>query len=135
MSTDQTEQTIIAWKHDDQSLDNNSAHISEEDHKIQCLALDSDGAEEVVVTHNTGSRNVSIGSLDEAGALPGVEDDRKTVGRLKKTSLCSTLSSGDQPYLSLISSEREEQVRAEVADLVVFQAPTVAGKSLRDSTR
>ena len=138
MSTDQTEQTIIAWKHDDQSLDNNSADISEEDDKLQCLASDMDGAEEAVVTHNTetltNSRNVSIGSLDEAEAPPGVEDDRKTVARLKKTSLCSTLSSGDQPYLSLISSEREEQVRAEVADLVVFQAPTVAGRSLREST-
>ena len=107
MSTDQTEQTIIAWKHDDQSLDNISAHISEEDHKIQCLALDSDGAEEAVVTHNTGSRNVSIGSFEEAGAPPGVEEDRKT--RLKKTSLCSTLSSGDHPYLSLISSEKDQQ--------------------------
>ena len=108
-----TEQTIIAWKHED----NNSANISEEPDKIQYLALESEEPHEVAEdlpkpeTQSgslTSSRNVSIGSFEGSGEPGGVEEDRKTVGRLKKTSLCSTLSSGDQPYLSLISSERDQ---------------------------
>ena len=139
MSTDQSDQTIIAWKSDEQAGDRNSADISEEDEEIQYLAPQSEGAEEAAeadylpetVTNNnntgplTSSRNVSIGSFEEAGAPPGIEDDRKT--RLKKPSLCSTLSSGDQPYLSLISSEREQQGEEEVILLCFRHQPQQEG--------
>ena len=118
MSTDQTTDQIIAWKNDGPAGDKDGASMSE-DVKMQHVALESDGAEEEAddlpktVTNNTGplsnSRNVSIGSFDEAGAPSGVEEERKTVARLKKSSLCSTLSSGDHPYLSLISSEKDQQ--------------------------
>ena len=108
-----TDQTIIAWKHEN----NDSVDILEEPDKIRYQTLESEEPDEVAddlpktetqTGSLTNSRNVSIGSFEGSGEPGGVEEDRKTVGRLKKTSLCSTLSSGDQPYLSLISSERDQ---------------------------
>ena len=105
------DQTIIAWKNDEEAVDNASADMSGEDGKIQYSGLESDEADEVAdelaqtVSHTgtlSNSRTLSIGSYEGGGAPgPGGVEENK-----KKTSLCSTLSSGDQPYLSLISSER-----------------------------
>ena len=109
-----TDQTIIACKHEN----NDSVDILEEPDKIRYQTLESEEPDEVAddfpktetqTGSLTNSRNVSIGSYDEAGAPSGVEEERKTVARLKKSSLCSTLSSGDHPYLSLISSEKDQQ--------------------------
>ena len=112
------DQTIIAWRNNEEAVGDNSAgaegDITDGDDQIQHLAVESDEAGEAgddlpqTVTETgtlSSSRTVSIGSYDGAGAPGGVEDDKKTAVRLQKTSLCSTLSSGDQPYLSLISSE------------------------------
>ena len=108
------DQTIIAWKNDEEAVDNTSADMSAsaEDDSIQYSGLEGDEADEVAdelpqtVAHTgtlSNSRTLSIGSNEGAGAPGGGEENKK------KTSLCSTLSSGDQPYLSLISSEAVSQ--------------------------
>ena len=142
------DQTIIAWKHHEEAVASNGGDIAEEEaDKIQHSALELEGVEgdegdevgdefprPVTQTETqTGGlstlRTVSIGSFDGATVPGGAEEDIKTVK--KKSSLCSTLSSGDQPYLSLISSQSVRGTWQEVDHLVVFQAPTVAGKSLK----
>jgi len=84
------DEAIVAWKEDDEGVEIrvNSPTSGEKE----------SGCESVNVIAWTNSTTMSVGSEGSSNA-----DDEKRVGS-KKASLCSTLSSGDHPYLSLISS-------------------------------
>ena len=100
------DEEIVAWKEEDQVLEINinsraSGEVGEE--RLSSEA-DTDSQQVEKRITRAASSNISIGSFD--GSFTSEEDKRSSV-RSKKASLCSTLSSGDHPYLSLISSERE----------------------------
>ena len=93
------DEAIVAWREEDQVLE------IKIDSRASGEAGDTDSQQVEKRITRAASSNISIGSFD--GSFTSEEDKRSSV-RSKKASLCSTLSSGDHPYLSLISSERRE---------------------------
>ena len=101
------DEAIVAWREEDQVLENKIDSRASGEAGEERLSSEADTDSQQVEKRITraASSNISIGSFD--GSFTSEEDKRASV-RSKKASLCSTLSSGDHPYLSLISSERRE---------------------------
>ena len=98
------DEAILGWK-DDQVLQikiNRPAPGGAGEWRESEEDADSQQVQKTIT--RAASSNISIGSFE--GSMTS-EEDKRVPAMSKKASLCSTLSSGDHPYLSLISSEGE----------------------------